>query len=361
MRVHIQWGSRRPERGILADQDPASWRVETYDPDRDLDPGNPDSPFHPQLVAGVPIRISHDGLVIRTGVAEVICYNHRSPEYQGEWLCTDTIALMGRAEVPEDSILDDTLYGRVADAINAAGIAVGGIPLPPSTAGGPALSPRLEGSASVWDHVAGAAREVLWVPYIDAGGGLGLRSWGAPLDRGREIADPNLEDLVSTVSEDGVYSVVRVNNANDTNVIERVAAPLPRYGRRVYDRPETTEDPEGFADAILAERSWPGVQYIPGTVHCFTAADVNDFGSLEVMERVQTHRRRSRAACRGGCWAPSCGREHTRAPDQGATWMFLFHVATDGSTAIGLTTLVADGTGEVLLDDATETDYLEED
>lgn len=363
---HIIWGSRRPDRGILHQQDGATWNIETYDPDRILDPGNADSPYAPQLVAGLPIRISHDTTVIRTGYCDEIRYRYKPPWFRGQILATDTIALLNQASVPADSILGDTLLERIQDAVNAAGIAVGGIPLPPGGPAGPALSEWVEGAATdegtpVWTIVRKACEEVLWVPYVMADAGLGLRAWGDPLERGREIAAPNLEDLESVSSEDGLYSVARVQVADpDLDPIEREAAPLPRYGRRVIDRRETTADAEGWAAAVLAERSWPGVRYVPGTIHCFSAADVDYFGSLETMERVQvTHPGAVSVSGRilgGELWV-----EHRAHSDRGATWMFKFAVATDGSTAIGLTTLVADGTGDTLVDDMTETDYLEAD
>ena len=362
--AHVLWGSARPDRGILADQDAASWRITTYDPERVLDPGNPDSPWAPQLLPTVPIRISHEtsGRVIRTGYIDDLTYEYKAPEYRGDILATGPIAMANRAEVPDDSSLADTLLERVQDAITAAGIAVGGFPMLPT---GPAeasavpLSPRIEGFASVWRHISSAAREALWVAYETSDAKIGLRSWGAPLERGLEITSPMLENMLSTVSEDGTYSSVRVNNADDTLMIERVAAPLPRYGRRTFERTETTEDPEGWADAVLADRAWPGVQYRPGSIRPRTAADVDMLGGIEIMERVQlTHAGVVSVSGRilgGEMWV-----QHRGGPS-GPTWRFRFTIATDGATAIGLTTLVADGTGDTLVDDATLTDYLEAD
>jgi hypothetical protein len=362
VRVHIQWGSRRPDRGILADQDAASWRVETYDPDRVLDPGNPDSPYAPQLVAGVPIRISHAGMVIRTGEIDRMTYAHKAPDYRGEILASDSIAILNRAEVPDASVLDDTLLARIQDAIDASGVNIGGIPVRPdgpAAAASVALSAQIDGNASVWRHVNAAAREALWVVFVNADGSLGLRPWGEPLDRGAEIADPLLEDMTSVTSEDGTYSVVRVTD-DASAVIERVAAPLPRYGRRTYERTETTADAEAWADAILAERAWPGVQWIPGTIHAFTAADVDMLGRLEIMERVLLTIAGvvsvSGRILGGELWA-----QHRLGADQGATWMFRFYVATEGASAIGLTTLVSDQSGEPLVDDDGADDYLEAD
>jgi len=361
VRAHIQWGSRRPERGILADQDPASWRVETYDPDRVLDPGNPDSPYAPQLVAGVPIRISHNGGVIRTGEIDQLAYAYKGPDYRGDILASDTIAITSRTDVPDSSVLADTLLERIQDAIDASGLAIGGIPIRPT---GPAeaatvpLSAQIDGFASVWKHASAAAREALWVLFVRANGQLDMRPWGVPLDRGAEIDDRILADLVATASEDGTYSVVRVADASAVE-IERVAAPLPRYGRRVYERTETTEDAEAWADAILAERAWPGVQWSPGIIHPLTAADVDMLGRLEIMERVQLTKAGavsvSGRVLGGELWV-----QHEKGPDAGATWLFRFYVATDGATALGLTTLVDDDDGEPLVDD-DDGDYLEAD
>jgi hypothetical protein len=117
-------------------------------------------------------------------------------------------------------------------------------------------------------------------------------------------------------------------------------------------------DPEGYAAAILAERPWPGVQYIPGAIHCFTAADVQYFGSLEIMERV-TITVAGAVSVQGRILGGELFVEHRAHDDKGAKWIFNFAIATDGATAIGLTTLVASGTGETLLDSASHTDYLE--
>lgn len=364
--AHIIWGSREPDKGILARQNAASWNVETYDPDRILDPGNADSPYYPQIVAGTPIRISHDTTIIRTGLIDRIGYKYKAPDYRGQLLCTDTISLLNQAKVPEDSILGDTLITRVQDAIEAAGVAVGGIPLPPSGAGFtyPAIAPLDTDNPrerSVWDHITAACEEVLFVPFIGNTAGLGLRNWGFPLDRGREITAANLEDLESVSHEDGLYSVVRVQGDDPLVApIEREAAPLPRYGRRVYERTELTVDPEGFADAVLQERSWPGVRYSPGTIHCWTAEDVDYFGSLQIMERV-TVTVPGTVSVEGRILGGELWVQHFQGSDDGATWQFTFAVATEGSTAIGLTTLVSSQAGDTLLDSQTETDYLEAD
>lgn len=361
--VHWIWGARRPDRGILADQEAASVTVSTFDPDRVLDPANPDSPWAPQLIAGVPIRVSHRGGVIRTGYLDEITYAFRAPDYAGQLAGTDTISMLAQANVPADSALGSTLLTRVQDAIVAAGVEVGGLPVPPGSLGGggsgPALSARIVGETNAWAHIAGAAREVLWVVAVDSAGGLLFRPWGAPLERGAEITDPMLEDLQTISSEEGTYSIVRALNGDGTVTIERAADPLPRYGRRIYARTLRTQDPESFAAAVLADRAWPGVQYRPGSIRPRTAAEVDMLGRLQIMERVQLTVAGvvsvSGRILGGELWA-----RHDGGP-AGARWRFRFVVATDGGSAIGTTILVADDTGDTLVDDATLTDYLAED
>jgi hypothetical protein len=365
--VHVRWGAQRPERGILADQDAASWKVDSYDPDRRLDPGNDSSPFYPQLVPGLPIRISHDGFVIRTGLCDVIGYSFHAPEYQGTILATDTIAPLNQAMVPDASVLGDTLFDRARDALAAADIAIGGLSIMPSLYGirygsppvsylnGPDLSAQQPGEVSVWSHIREAAREVLHIVSIDRHGTLSFRPWGMPIPGPVELTAPILMDMLSIISEDGVYSVVRVKDEPGTGEIEREADPFPRYGRRIYERQLTTIDPDAFADAVLADRAWPGVQWRPGTLRPRTAAEVTMLAGIRTMERIDLSIPAvtvSGIVLGGELWA-----QH-RANAEGAEWRFRFSVMTEGSSVLGETILVADVTGDILLDDETGTDYL---
>src|SRR5690349_6644659 len=197
--AHVSWGSSRPERGILAMQESQDWLVTTYDPDRKLDPGNVDGPYYPQLVAGVPIRLSSamSGFVLRTGIIDRIEYHYKPPAYRGQIRASSTIGYLARNNVPDDALLDDTLRGRIRDAVTAAGIAIGGIPIVGGIDSYPdlPLSDRIEGSKSVWEHIRRAGEEVGWVIYEDNAGMLQSRPWGGPVDRGRSITYENLEDL----------------------------------------------------------------------------------------------------------------------------------------------------------------------
>jgi hypothetical protein len=301
------------------------------------------------------------GRVIRTGVIDRIAYKYKAPDYRGTIQASSTIALAWRADVPDDSILGDTLRERIQDAVAASGIALGGIPLLGNDDSYPEvpLSPRIEGEANLWEHIYKAGEEALWVIYEDAAGTLQARPWGGPLDRGSEITYENLEDLEAASTEDGVYSVVRVTDDTTPTpvVIERVAAPLPRYGRRVYTRSETTINADAWADAVLADRAWPGVRWTPGTVWCFTAADIEFMTSLEIMERVGIVVPGvvdvSGRLLGMEMWVEARSETETR-------WLFLPRIAVDGATSLGTTILVSDdGTGDYLVDDEGDGEYLE--
>ena len=117
-------------------------------------------------------------------------------------------------------------------------------------------------------------------------------------------------------------------------------------------------DPEGWADAVLSDRGWPGVRYDPGTIWCFTRQDVDYFGSMLTMERV-TLTVPGAVSITGRILGGELFVEHTQ--QERAKWQFKFAITTDGGSQIGLTTLVSDQAGDTLLDDATGLDYLEAD
>ncbi len=279
----VRWGSHSPEAGILTETEPASWIVDTYDPDRLLDPGNADGPYHADLRAGLPIRIRHRGTIVRQGIAEQILFQHK--DHVGGIRVTDNVSLMARSPVPSDTMLSDTLRARARDVIAAAGLSVTVEPDPPS--GDPALAPRLDGDRSVWRHVADAAQQVLHVPYLDNVGTLHFRAWASPYDRARGVDSTELVDLGTLVSTSGLYSVINVQQTvgDGDALLQRRLTPTPRYGSVTYSRTDATPDADDWAAAVLADRSLQTVQWIPGAIYPLTADDVEYFATLESMER----------------------------------------------------------------------------
>ncbi len=282
--VDIDWGSSRPELGILSVPDAASWAVDYYDPDRVLDPANPDGPYFGDLLPFLPIRVSHRSLVIRQGFATGIAHYYAQGERTGYMRGADSITILANAMVPTDTALSDTLYARAVDAIAAAGLSVSvAAPLgtdPPVT---PWVTDTREWSA--WDWIKDAAQEVLHVPIIGNTGTVNFRPWAAPLARGRSIGSPELIDLQSVVDYSGNYSVVQARE-DETTVIERRITPSPRYGARTYTRDEATLDPGAWADAVLADRGLPSLLWKPGEMRPLTAVSTEMLATIEAVELV---------------------------------------------------------------------------
>lgn len=279
----IRWGSHQPERGVLAETEAGSWILNTYDPDRLLDPGNQDAPYAADLRAGLPIRISHRGIVIRQGVAETIAYEHQG--MTGAIRATDAVSVLARSMVPADVDLADTLRARARDAIAAAGLSITVEGDPPG--GDPALAPRLEDERSVWRHVADAAQQTLHIPFVDRIGTLRFRPWATPYDRGRGVAADQLVNLMTVVASRGLYSVVQARQtvADGGDLIERRLTPVPRYGAVTFTRDDATPDAGAWADAVLADRALQTLQWIPGQIYPLDADAVESFATLEAIER----------------------------------------------------------------------------
>ena len=293
VQVDIEWGSTRPELGILSVPNAASWAVDYYDPDRVLDPSNVDGPYYGDLIPFLPIRVSHRGTVVRQGHATGISHNfrpivvdgpHGGRLVNGYMRCADNITLLANAKVPSDSTLADTLYARAVDAIAAAGLNIT-VGAPVGT--DPPVSPWITGERdwSVWDWIKDAAQEVLYIPIIDRLNVLRFRAWQEPLYRGRSLGSPELIDLGVVTDYSGLYSVVQARE-DDTTLVERATTPPPRYGARTYTRDEITIDPGGWADAVLADRTDATLLYLPGDLRPLTALSAESLATMEAVELV---------------------------------------------------------------------------
>lgn len=278
----IRWGSDEAYMGILSKPSAGSWSIDLYDPNRILDPANPDSPYFGDLEPGLPIRITHRNIVIRQGIVEGL--SHSFADDSGFIRVQDNIAPLANATVPDDVDLGDTLYARARAAIAAAGLAVTVLPDPPS--GDPALVPWETGtSQSAWAWIRDAAEAVLHIPYIDRIGRLGFRPWASPLARARDLTATEMIDLQSVIEYRGQYSVVQALDDMDT-LQERASTPPPRYGARTYTRDTPTPDAEGWADAVLADRVKSALRWVPGTIYPLTADSVEKYATIEAVEVI---------------------------------------------------------------------------
>jgi len=349
----IRWGSQRGELGILATPDATTWAITTYDPSRLLDPNNLDSPWYADLIAGLPIRLSHRGIVVRKGYAEAIGYSHA--EQGGYIRGTDAQARLSNAAVPSDTTLPDTLFARARAAIAAAGVSLEVLPDP--VGGDPALAPWSTGlhEWSIWQWVSDAAQSVLWIPYIDRLERLGFRAWAAPLERGRSITAPVLVDLQVVSDWAGLYSVIQAQEtAGDGGAVqERRRTPLPRYGARTFARTEPTPNAGDWAAAVLTDRSTPTLRWVPADIYPVTADDVERLATLESTELVTLGDSYADPAVYAAAVIVGGSMRVVGRAGNAADWRFAF---TAGAAAI--TPLIVDGTTSEYLYSDTGTEYL---
>lgn len=338
----VSWGTQEPEAGILSRPVAGLWTIRTYDPDRYLDPAYDQSPYRTELVPGLPIRVSHRSLVLRTGIVERIEYEYRDDT--GVIRATDAIAGL-RGIVPDASALGDTLYDRAEDAIAAAGLGVQVV----RNVDDPTLSAEPDGELSAWEHILNAAEERLYLPWITRANALTFRSWAVPLERGRVLSAPELVDLLVISDDDSRYSVVRALDDDGVTTTERAYTPTPAYGKRVYSRTRTTVDSEDWCATVLAERAVPALVYRPGEIRPLTADRVDYFGTIEVGELV-TVTTPEIPAISGRVVG---GRFRVRWFADAPQWRFAFALAATQTTS-----LVHDVTGVPLSSDADPTDLL---
>ena len=348
----VSWGTEDTGLGILARPDAGSWQVTTFDPDRILDPANDASPFAGYLRPGLPIRISHAGEVLRTGVVTRLAYSYA--RQTGAIAATDSIATLARARVPESALagLGSTLWDRAADVIDAANVPITirrGRPEHDAP-----LSDPPTGERSAWDHIFLASQEVLAIPWVWRDGAITWQFWSAPLERGTVIAGPNLTDLTAITDGRGLYSTVRALTDSPPAVESLSATPTPAYGDRIYSRDVTTIDAEAWVSAVLADRYEGGLRFIPGEVVCFTATDVAYFADVRIGELVTlTTPDITISGMVLGVRFRVAYDQSGAADGQPPDWRFQFHIARTDST-----TLVADFTGDPIVSDDDPTEFL---
>lgn len=285
--VQIQWGSDRPEFGILSTPNAATWAISFYDPDRVLDPANEDSPYAHDLQPLLPVRLRHNEKIIKQGFLET--GSHRYSDGTGYWRVMDIQAVLANAVVPEDTTLSDTLFSRTRDAIAAAGLSVTVVDIP--AFGDPALAPWTSEQRTAWEWITDAAQQVLWVPYVRNDNTLGFRDYRNPSNRGRVIGSPNLEDLQSVTAHNGLFSIIGALElvSEGPDIIRRELTPKPRYGAREYLRTEPTPDSGDWAQAVLDDRAVAALRWEPGRVVPFTASETAYFADLQAIEQISIY------------------------------------------------------------------------
>jgi hypothetical protein len=120
--AHYRYGVTE-DAGILSVPDSGPCDLETFDPDRTLDPSNPDSPYFTFVGPGTPIRLRKVGATSATawtGFIDEASYDVASG--RGRIRCVDGIAYLAQADLPAGLALPNTLRARVRAVVAAVGL-----------------------------------------------------------------------------------------------------------------------------------------------------------------------------------------------------------------------------------------------
>jgi hypothetical protein len=112
------------EAGILSVPDAGAADLRSYDPERLLDPLASESPFFGSIRPGTPVRIvGKVPAVVPAWSGFIDEARFELGSSIGRLRCVDGIALVAQAEVPDGTVLPNTLRARVRAAIAAVGLA----------------------------------------------------------------------------------------------------------------------------------------------------------------------------------------------------------------------------------------------
>jgi len=274
--VRITWGADDPI-GVLTIPAAGSWVVNTYDPQRLLDPSNGTSEFATSIRPGKPIRVSylHSTLgrrIVRQGLIDEVDFD--LTELKGTLRGTDMVQLLVAAKVPAGQTgVPNTLRARAAHIISKVGLtALVPVEATPADETDPPVGPVNASEASAWQHILSAALDALYAVWMDRAGTLRFRSFGNPRDTGFQAGGADgipISTMKTQGSLQGVYTrIVGFDDGAPTVAVEAIdIAKAQLYGDITYKRDKVVPDARVWVDSVLADRSGSSLQYAPGTLY----------------------------------------------------------------------------------------------
>jgi hypothetical protein len=185
LEVTYRWGAGS-EAGVLTKAEAGELDLALWDPDRLLDPLNPESQLWGAVRPGIPVRLegvtSDDGRNLWPAAYGYIDEaEHDLATGTGRIRAVDGVSLLGLATFPPgNQPVANTLRARVRDVVSRAGMA-GLVPCQPESdfAGiaDPPVTPRDpdKGPEAVWPMILEAAEDALWYVWVDSTGLLRFR------------------------------------------------------------------------------------------------------------------------------------------------------------------------------------------
>jgi len=277
--AHYRWGVT-DEVGILSVPDAGPLDLTTFDPDRTLDPSNPNSPYFTSIGPGTPMRVRKIGAtatVVWTGYIDEAEYDVAAG--RGRIRCVDGVAYLAQADLPAGLALPNTLRARVRAIVSAAGLTtIVPVADEPATDAppDPAVSPYDGQEQTAWGAILDAAEDALTFVWLGPAGRLWFTSWGAfpdadvSLGCGDAAEGPwveGIETIAYAASAAGIRNQVRAwSAANTPTATVPDAASVGKYGGRLFAADRIVPAFSTWASRILADRAGAGLSVDLGTV-----------------------------------------------------------------------------------------------
>jgi len=279
LQAQISWGADDPA-GVVTAPAAGSWTLNTYDPQRKLDPSNATSELIGSIRPGQPIRLilaepSQPDFTVRLGLIDEVNYNISSR--RGNLRGTDGVSLIVAARMLANQNLDasmpTTLRARARYLINKVGLAhIIAVEADPADPPDPTVAPISADAVSAWQHIITAAFDVLYAVWLDREGILRFRSFGTPVDRGLQAGGVDgipVADIAAQSSLQAIYTKVTAYDVTAPTVPVTVsdAKAAQIFGDSLLERENLTPQAAAWAASVLADRAGSSLQYTPGTLY----------------------------------------------------------------------------------------------
>jgi hypothetical protein len=227
-------------------------------------------------------------LLAATGFVDEASYDLASA--RGRIRAVDGIAYLAQAQVPDGTVLPNTLRARVRAIVAAVGLGTI-VPVEPEATTDPdvdpPVSPHDSKSAPAWQLISNAAQDALVYVWLDPTGMLRFRSWGSFPDAAFAVgcppgdADPaetwllGLSTIGSTAAANAIRNRIRAYSSGTTwsaPISDGVS--VQRYGPRPLDVDRVVPDLATWAGRILADRADAGLEVGVGMIRPYTPAEL---------------------------------------------------------------------------------------
>lgn len=272
MNAQASWGADDGAQGVLAMAAAGTWNVRTYDPDRKLDPSNPQSQFQSVLKPGSRVRVRYNGTQTRTvasGIIDTITYS--VDDETGSIRATDGISRLVAAKIPALTPMEPTTLRAMARRL----LIVAGIPDIAVEAdpveGDPTVGAALVDAVSIWEYLSIIALDVLHAIWLDRNDVIRFRSFGEPRDMGLAIAGVDgipLDGLSPVSSLSGVFSQVAGFDvaAPTVRIMQTDATTKQWAGEVLYERTRPVPNAALWIANVLTDRAGAGLQFGLGRI-----------------------------------------------------------------------------------------------